>query len=57
MTILVFGGTGLIGTGTVAQLCTDGEIVSVAARRQPDEGELLDLSGQYAFHEGDITDP
>lgn len=31
--------------------------MAVAARRPPDEGELLDLTGQYSFHEGDITDP
>ena len=55
MTILIFGGTGLIGTGTVAQLCADGEIVAVVARRKPDDGELLELAGQYIFHEGDIT--
>ena len=55
MTILIFGGTGLIGTSTVAQLCADGEIVAVVARRKPDDGELLELAGQYTFHEGDIT--
>lgn len=57
MTILVFGGTGLIGTGVVAQLCADGETIAVAARRPPDDAEWLSIANQYSFHQGDITDP
>lgn len=57
MSILVFGGTGSIGTGVAAQLCADGETVAVAARRAPETGPLADLDGRYSFHAGDITDP
>lgn len=57
MSILVFGGTGSIGTGIVAELCREGETVAVAARRRPEDGPLADLAGAYTFHPGDITEP
>jgi UDP-glucose 4-epimerase len=57
MSILVFGGTGSIGTGVAAQLVADGETVAVAARHAPVDGPLAALKGKYGFHAGDITDP
>ena len=56
MTILVFGGTGLIGTETVARLCADGQPVAVAARHRPKTSQLTMLADQISFHAGDITD-
>jgi len=56
MTILIFGGTGLIGCETVLRLADMGETVVVSARRAPDSGPLADATGRFAFVPGDITD-
>ncbi|HAA91781.1 MAG TPA: hypothetical protein DCE33_05010, partial [Rhodospirillaceae bacterium] len=57
MSILVFGGTGSIGSGIVAALCREGEPVAVSARRPADDGPLVDLADKFSFYPGDITDP
>lgn len=56
MTILIFGGTGLIGCETALRLADEGEAVVVSARRAPEGGPLAGAVGRVEFVPGDITD-
>lgn len=57
MTILIFGGTGSIGTGLTKNLFDQGEPVAIAARRPPTSNELYDLENRVDFYCCDITNP
>ena len=56
MTILIFGGTGLIGCETALRLAEEGEAVVVLARRAPETGPLADARDRFEFVPGDIVD-
>ena len=55
MTILIFGGTGSIGTGLANTLFDQGEPVAIAARRPPPSNEPYDLENRIDFYCCDIT--
>ncbi len=57
MTILIFGGTGSIGTGLATNLFDQGEHVAIAARHSPTCNELSGLENKIDFYCCDITNP